>query len=1258
MERQHQSTKSNNINKSVHVTAAQRLANEEKCWRFHGIPIFSINDITRSLSEEFKRLGESKMIFVEGGAIGIARVIHKLNAHGLSENEEKSHYLVYRKCEFNEPFTIKNGGDDIIVFDGVALRNEHGEMICERCFKLGMIVVDCDHQLKEVASTRIKAIMQIYNIHRGNLLDQMRLLQQKQQQLTMTEQGKVLEIFTALEDESGRTFCRNDTESMIILSEILSIQSSTYTIEDIREISSRHDNDGYDCVRLTEHFDRVEGFIECKNHMFTPLTKNDLGIKALRMTSSASNSSWRLGKVGYSFCIGPGTMCGATVDSLAQDNISDSRHRLMKTGNEFVYGGIRQIDYNGDNATIIGDRVNAKRVDIIYAVNNDFDGKKAEPYYTRDWVIDALPKMMAYITDTPPKQHSGSKSYEEMVQSIFHVNAFVGAGKTAFIAEGIKEIKKRNEKFLVVLSKNDDAKQMRGQFRMVFGTEEYNLLKIDHITDRKTTPNKASDVVLLNMACCNAASFGGTQFSTIFIDESHKMTTSYQHTSQSSNLYRDQLLEIMSINCNHVVALTATPFFFSPTTIDPSLQIIVTHADLQRKGFNVQIIVEVLLVSKETKERAVQLIASIDKNVTLMICRHVDECDIVADYAKKTGFVVYRRYGEHVRTNPLPNSFSSKSLIVTIRTDVQATDRRQIAHVIFFNEPNPKAPSAIFAQGCGRGVRPNAGKFYMLLTMVTTTPTYSDGLCSALSSICVSAGMNIADLKFIGMRRAAQVTVSKSSGEQRIHDVCDDDIADEINSVDTIIMFRSKMVEAVRFMKQQRNMKTEELNNHRAAQKAQKLESKLVKAATQTDKIQDLNDYIALHGRPPPATIKGRYKQAAWLWVEIQKNGSRILLKESLQLTTYQKWPALSEAWLAYDNLMKSKNAVMEEPEAMKLLINGTANPLNLVLRMGHKNRSSVDMNRLRSFFLQNDTFHVVLDKRTFPMAEEGKRYSAMDIMKMVPHAREIAKISAQKLATKYGFAPLVAFGGYKHCENFEDFLKHAIHFDQIMHREPVLGDGNEDFYKEYKLFMNLENLISTAEGREVFLTLSSVNFRTQFQSLVACVAGRCHEGGELFSVMYHEEEHRSSCPLGQKTCLVCFMQCLDAARDNVELKTQLLTNGSKLANRYLACRDNLYIDAHARKLLMEIKMKSGADHTSYCVVTAARGCVWCLDDLRNRQTTLTTDEAARVKQFETDIEASADTKRGSRGLVVRRSNDISSSSTDKGHPLKKQKRS
>ena len=45
----------------------------------------------------------------------------------------------------------------------------------------------------------------------------------------------------------------------------------------------------------------------------------------------------------------------------------------------------------------------------------------------------------------------------------------------------------------------------------------------------------------------DADSFAGTHFPVAFIDESHKMTTSYHHTNQSSSRYRDQLLEIMSI---------------------------------------------------------------------------------------------------------------------------------------------------------------------------------------------------------------------------------------------------------------------------------------------------------------------------------------------------------------------------------------------------------------------------------------------------------------------------------------------------------------------------------------------------------------------------------------------------------------------------------------------------------------------------------------------------------------------------------------
>ena len=119
-----------------------------------------------------------------------------------------------------------------------------------------------------------------------------------------------------------------------------------------------------------------------------------------------------------------------------------------------------------------------------------------------------------------------------------------------------------------------------------------------------------------------------------------------------------------------------------------------------------------------------------------------------------------------------------------------------------------------------------------------------------------------------------------------------------------------------------------------------------------------------------------------------------------------------------------------------------------------------------------------------------------------------------------------------------------------------------------------------------------------------------------------------------------------------------LLANGEGSSNRYLKCRDNLTVDVHARKLFLEIKRKSGVEHASYCVVTAARGCVWCLDDLRSRHTdnqTLTKEEAVLVEQFETDIEASVDTDRGSRGLVARRRNDSNIDSMNNG-PNKKQK--
>ena len=103
----------------------------------------SLNGITRSISEEFERLGEVQMIFVDGGAIGVAWTMKRLISHGFTENEKKSNYIVNRNCPYNESFVIETGGDGKIVFDGAVLTNEQNKRLCHRCFEMGMIVVDC-----------------------------------------------------------------------------------------------------------------------------------------------------------------------------------------------------------------------------------------------------------------------------------------------------------------------------------------------------------------------------------------------------------------------------------------------------------------------------------------------------------------------------------------------------------------------------------------------------------------------------------------------------------------------------------------------------------------------------------------------------------------------------------------------------------------------------------------------------------------------------------------------------------------------------------------------------------------------------------------------------------------------------------------------------------------------------------------------------------------------------------------------------------
>ena len=139
--------------KRVGTNADRKLADEAQCWRYKGVPMFSVNNINRSISEEFKRLGKVQMIFVEGGAVDIARTTKRLLSHGFTENEQKSNYIVDRKCPYNEAFSIGTG-DGKIVFDGAVLTNEQEKRLCHRCFELGMIVVDCcaGHKVERVPS--------------------------------------------------------------------------------------------------------------------------------------------------------------------------------------------------------------------------------------------------------------------------------------------------------------------------------------------------------------------------------------------------------------------------------------------------------------------------------------------------------------------------------------------------------------------------------------------------------------------------------------------------------------------------------------------------------------------------------------------------------------------------------------------------------------------------------------------------------------------------------------------------------------------------------------------------------------------------------------------------------------------------------------------------------------------------------------------------------------------------------------------------
>ena len=201
-----------------------------------------------------------------------------------------------------------------------------------------------------------------------------------------------------------------------------------------------------------------------------------------------------------------------------------------------------------------------------------------------------------------------------------------------------------------------------------------------------------------------------------------------------------------------------------------------------------------------------------------------------------------------------------------------------------------------------------------------------------------------------------------------------------------------------------------------------------------------------------------------------------------------------------------------------------------------------------------------------------------------------------------------------------------------IWHRAPVDEDGNEKFTNDHKTLMTIGNLSSSDAGKKVFKTLSKSNFRTLYKKLQQCVQ-TCKTDHALFATLYADATHIDSCPLGVKTCVACLMQSLDRA-DEVEQQALLKRKTSK---KYLTCRENKHVDAHARELLAD----SAAHHASYCTVTVANGCLCCLDELRSRgdadANALSAEEVVILNAYEEDIEASRDGQGKSRALVRRK---------------------
>ena len=642
------------------------------------------------------------------------------------------------------------------------------------------------------------SLLRVYNRNRQRYRRLMRKF--RKHKLLPTEIGDIGELAVAL--SLPLHFRRNDLGSMHTLDILLGPE---HTVE---KWLKTVDNNGYDIIQAKFSDDgtcMLSGFFEVKNHKRTKLTPDHVMSKAGRFMTNR-NAIADLGDIEYGIKVGRDTVQTKDVSMFAEEIVSNFQTNPKWSGTNVKYQDISVMDFTDTSKFLFEDMSTADLTRI--AKEDHTSSEPVAKYVARPWVSDrAVPTYRHVLSDVQKGAYRDCGSYREMMEHMLHINAGTGAGKTAAIFELMKDYHVGTNRYMIVLDKRDDYEHFVNEASTVFGREIWATMKTQLIMDRSTPASPDADIVFLVRYSAQARNFAelpADHFTTVFIDEAHKMQSSVidgDHTQET--LYRKELLLILKTKCSCVAAVTATPKMEMIQSVPEQHIVCVTHKELVACGANVKIFAQVLRVSKNAKTRAYQQAHRVLKSghiVSLVVSNSIDGANRFREVVKQldTNVDIYQRYGGQNGQghDDLPMNFSKKSIIITIQEDIQATDRRQISLVFHLDEQTVTSSLEKNIQVIGRGTRVCLGKMYMDVMFCTTQPTgFPVGLQRVLSGICVHAGfenINGIGLDFISAKTPCEMP-KETDGEQEVvvEDVVEDDdedVAADACHVDITIM--------------------------------------------------------------------------------------------------------------------------------------------------------------------------------------------------------------------------------------------------------------------------------------------------------------------------------------------------------------------------------------------------------------------------------------------------------------------------------------